>query len=198
MFDQVTTGLIQQASPLEGLDLDRLPQFLTEAYAKVVAARLGAVELGAGQQDPEWASNVLELRRLAETYEGLAIFLPEDDPHRSACAFVAGSAGGSLDHKDVFPFVLARSADGLDGAAGDGNADVPVFLFPIRVGLNVVGVIYNDAAPAHRVDMAFVGMLVKGHDHVGFIARAQDFARADADLEQEGPPEMWRGWSWRS
>lgn len=97
MFDSVTTDLIQQASPLEGLELDRLPQFLTEAYAKVVAARLGAVELGAGRQDPEWASNVQELRRLAETYEGLAIFLPEDDPHRTACAFVAGSAHHTLD-----------------------------------------------------------------------------------------------------
>lgn len=97
MFDLATTDLIQQASPLEGLELDRLPQFLTEAYAKVVAARLGAVELGAGQQDPEWAANVLELRRLAETYEGLAIFLPENDPHRTACAFVAGSAHHTLD-----------------------------------------------------------------------------------------------------
>lgn len=97
MFDPATTDLIQQASPLEGLDIDRLPQFLTEAYAKVVAARLGAVELGSGQQNPEWASNILELRRLAETYEGLAIFLPEDDPHRTACAFVAGSAHHTLD-----------------------------------------------------------------------------------------------------
>lgn len=108
MFDPATTNLIQQASPLDGLDLERLPQFLTEAYAKVVAARLGAVELGTGQQDPEWASNLLELRRLAETYEGLTIFLPEADPHRTACAFVAGSAHHTLDQ-------ARRIADRVNG-----------------------------------------------------------------------------------
>jgi len=108
VFDPATADLIQQASPLEGLELDRLPQFLTEAYAKVVAARLGAVELGAGRQDQEWNSIVLELRRLAETYEGLAIFLPEDDPHRSACAFVAGAAHHTLDQ-------ARRIADRVNG-----------------------------------------------------------------------------------
>jgi hypothetical protein len=113
VFDSATTDLIQHASPLEGLDLDRLPQFLTEAYAKVVAARLGAVKLVAGQQDPEWASNVLELRRLAETYEGLAIFLSEEDPHRSACAFVAGSAHHTLDQARR----IADRVNGQDSAA---------------------------------------------------------------------------------
>lgn len=97
MFDPATTDLIRQASPLDGLDLDHLPEFLTRAYSKVVAARLGAVELASGNRDPEWSANFVELRRLAETYEGLAIFLPEQDEHRSACAFVAGSAHHTLD-----------------------------------------------------------------------------------------------------
>lgn len=95
MFDTETTHLITSAIPLEGLDLARLPQLLTEAYAQVVAARLGATAVGPAEnvsEDQEWLNTILQLRRLAETYEGLAIFLPPDDPHREACAFVAGSA----------------------------------------------------------------------------------------------------------
>lgn len=96
MFDSETVRLIQGAEPLETLDLDRLPQFLTEAYAKVVAARLGAVELVNSQRDDEWARNLEQLRRLADTYEGLAAFLPENNPHRGSCAFVAASAHHTL------------------------------------------------------------------------------------------------------
>ncbi|MDY6825501.1 MAG: DEAD/DEAH box helicase [Thermodesulfobacteriota bacterium] len=96
MFDSETVRLIQSAEPLAELDLERLPQFLTEAYAKVVAARLGAVRLDAGYRDDEWDQNIRQLRRLADTYEGLSIFLPDDNPHRAACAFVAGSAHHTL------------------------------------------------------------------------------------------------------
>ena len=96
MFDSETIRLIQGAEPLEDLDLDQLPQFLTEAYAKVVAARLGAVELEKGRRDEDWAENLKHLRKLADTYEGLSIFLPSDNPHRTSCAFVAGSAHHTL------------------------------------------------------------------------------------------------------
>ena len=96
MFDSETIRLIQEAETLDDLDLDRLPQFLTEAYAKVVAARLGAVELSEGRRDEEWDQNLYQLRRLADTYEGLSIFLSDDNPHRSSCAFVAGSAHHTL------------------------------------------------------------------------------------------------------
>jgi len=96
MFDAETTALIQSAIPLDGLDLERLPQELTEAYALVVSARLGAAGPGAGQQEPDWRNTTIKLRRLAETYEGLTIFLPPHDIHRSACAFVAGSAHFTL------------------------------------------------------------------------------------------------------
>ncbi len=96
MFDSETIRLIQGAESLENLDLDRLPQFLTESYAKVVAARVGAVELSGSERDEEWARNLSQLRRLADTYEGLSIFLPPDNPHRVSCAFVAGSAHHTL------------------------------------------------------------------------------------------------------
>ena len=95
MFDTETTTLIQSATPLDGLDLQRLPQDLTEAYALVVSARLGMID-GAGRVPANWQDTIRLLRRLAETYEGLTIFLPYDDNHRSACAFVAGSAHFTL------------------------------------------------------------------------------------------------------
>ena len=96
MFDSETVRLIQDAEPLENLDLELLPQLLTEAYAKVVAARLGAVELRNGQREADWAEKLEELRKLADTYEAFSIFLPEDNPHRDSCAFVAGSAHYTL------------------------------------------------------------------------------------------------------
>jgi hypothetical protein len=94
MFDAETAHLITSATPLDGLDLTRLPQLLTEAYAQVVAARLGATAFGteANSDEEIWLDTILQLRRLADTYEGLAIFLPPDDTHREACAFVSGSA----------------------------------------------------------------------------------------------------------
>lgn len=110
MFDSETVRLIQGAAPLEGLDLDRLPQFLTEAYAKVVAARLGAVDLVNAQREEEWERNLDQLRRLADTYEGLSVFLPENNPHRSSCAFVAASAHHTLSQARL----IEARAEGLD------------------------------------------------------------------------------------
>lgn len=100
MFDAETTSFIQSAVPLDGLDLAKLPQQLTQAYASVVSARLGAVKIGAGEIPANWQSMVSELRRIAETYEGLTIFLPEDDNHRPSCAFVAGSAHFTLNQAE--------------------------------------------------------------------------------------------------
>jgi hypothetical protein len=100
MFDAETTSFIQSTVPLEGLDLAKLPQQLTQAYASVVSARLGAVNIGAGEIPSNWRSMISELRRIAETYEGLTIFLPEDDNQRPSCAFVAGSAHFTLNQAE--------------------------------------------------------------------------------------------------
>ena len=114
MFDSETVRLIQGAEPLDNLDLAQLPQFLTEAYAKVVAARLGAVELGSGRREKDWADNLDQLRRLADTYEGLSIFLPEDNPHRTSCAFVAASAHHTLSQARV-----------VEARVGGDDVDIP-------------------------------------------------------------------------
>lgn len=112
MFDSETVRLIQGAAPLEGLDLSRLPQFLTDAYAKVVAARLGAVELGDGRRKEDWARNLDQLRRLADTYEGLSVFLPETNPYRASCAFVAASAHHTLSQaREIEARLAGRAVD---------------------------------------------------------------------------------------
>lgn len=94
MFDAETARLISSAPPLDGLDLDRLPQFLTQAYALVIQARLRAGNPTQGESEPDqhWAATVSRLKALADTYEGLTIFLEPDDPHRDSCAFVSASA----------------------------------------------------------------------------------------------------------
>lgn len=113
MFDAETTSFIQSAVPLEGLDLEKLPQQLTQAYASVVSARLGAVNIGAEEIPANWRSMILELRRIAETYEGLTIFLPENDNHRPSCAFVAGSAHFTLNQAERIQAKLAENQQSL-------------------------------------------------------------------------------------
>jgi DEAD/DEAH box helicase len=113
MFDAETTSFIQSAVPLEGLDLAKLPQQLTQAYARVVSARLGAVNIGAGEIPANWQSMISELRRIAETYEGLTIFLPEDDNHRPSCAFVAGSAHFTLNQAERIQAKLSETQQPL-------------------------------------------------------------------------------------
>ena len=85
--------------------------------------------------------------------------------------------------KDVFALVLGGAADCFNGAAGNGNGHVAVILFPCGVGLDVVGIVEDNAAFAQGTDVLLVGMGIKGDEHVGFVAGAQDFAGADADLE---------------
>jgi hypothetical protein len=96
MFDEETSALIKSALPLEGLDLEKLPQRLTDAYATVVSARLGAVDFSPEADRDEWQGHLTTLRRLSDTYEAITLFLPIDDPYRDACAFVAASAHNTL------------------------------------------------------------------------------------------------------
>jgi hypothetical protein len=75
------------------------------------------------------------------------------------------------------------AADGFDGEARNGNANVPVIIFPFLLRFNVVGIVEHDAALFQGIDVVFVGMLVKSKQHIRVIARAQNFTRADAHLE---------------
>ncbi len=91
MFDPQTVTLIRQAPPLEGLDLEQLPQLLTDAFATVVAAR---IRLRTGAPNPAGADLediLVLLTRLAAAQEVYVALLP-DRENRAAAAFVAGSA----------------------------------------------------------------------------------------------------------
>jgi hypothetical protein len=92
MFDSATSALIQRAPALDGLDLERLPKRLTEAFADIVSMR---IRMHGASSEPEGAEalaiTLAELRRLAATYEAYAALLPDRD-NRAAAAFVAASA----------------------------------------------------------------------------------------------------------
>src|SRR3989442_14457737 len=58
-----------------------------------------------------------------------------------------------------------------------------IILLPLRLGFDMVRVIQNDAAFLDRIDVVLVRMLIKGEQDIRVIARAEHFARPDADLE---------------
>ena len=88
--------------------------------------------------------------------------------------------------EDVFALVLGRAAERFDGQAGDGNADVNE-AFVVEIGLDVVGIIKENAAFFQEADVVLVAVLIKGDEEIGFVAGGEDFARADADLENRRP-----------
>ena len=90
MFDSMTAELIRKAPPLEGLDLDRLPEQLSEFYTRIVTARL---RLRTDQivDDSELAELIIKIQRLAFTNEALISVLPLRE-NRAAAAFVAAAA----------------------------------------------------------------------------------------------------------
>ena len=89
MYDEQTASLIRSAPALGGLDLERLPERLSDAFAKIAAAR---VRLREGDVvDEDVVSLIGEMQRLALTNEALVATAP-DRENRAAAAFVAGSA----------------------------------------------------------------------------------------------------------
>ena len=51
----------------------------------------------------------------------------------------------------------------------------------------MIRVVEDDAAELQRGNVLLVRMLIKTNQHVGFVTRAEDFAGADAHLENRGP-----------
>ncbi|WP_239010664.1 hypothetical protein [Burkholderia pseudomallei] len=92
MFDADTVALISSAPPLPGLNLADLPQQLTDAYARLVAARIRIRELESVRSLPDDIAKLLkETNRLAFSQEALVSALGERE-NRAAAAFVAGAA----------------------------------------------------------------------------------------------------------
>ncbi|MGO7611074.1 DEAD/DEAH box helicase [Rhizobium ruizarguesonis] len=89
MYDSDTANLIRLTPQLEGLDRDRLPEQLSEAFAKIAAARMKL--RGGSDVDEDVVKLIGEMQRLALTNEALVASAPTRDDRASA-AFVAGSA----------------------------------------------------------------------------------------------------------
>ena len=106
MYDPSTADLIRRTPPLDDLDREDLPDYLSESYAKIVSARL---RLRAGHivDDEELAELVSRLRRLAFTNEALVSVSPTRDD-RAAAAFVAATA-----HQLVFNIERIRERGAL-------------------------------------------------------------------------------------
>ncbi|WP_396621412.1 DEAD/DEAH box helicase [Marinobacter sp. W-8] len=90
MFDQDSANLIRNTPDLDGLDRNALPEFLTNAFAQIAAARVRMRELNDDSLD-SLNEIISPIRRLAFTNEALVSALPERADRRSA-AFVAATA----------------------------------------------------------------------------------------------------------
>jgi DEAD/DEAH box helicase len=90
MYDADTAKLIQSSPPLDGLNRERLPVVLSDAFAKIAAARFRLRD-GDATDDQELIELIAEMQRLALTNEILVAVSPARED-RAAAAFVAGSA----------------------------------------------------------------------------------------------------------
>lgn len=88
MYDNETDRLIRSAPSLAGFDIDKLPKLLTEAYARISAAKIQILE---GVDKSELNTIIATLKNIALTYESFAALLP-DHENRASAAFVAASA----------------------------------------------------------------------------------------------------------
>ncbi len=58
--------------------------------------------------------------------------------------------GHQAEGENIFALVLGRAADGFDRQAGNGHADMMIFLLPFGLGFDVVGIVKDDAALFER------------------------------------------------
>ena len=113
MFDPQTARLIRSAPALRDLDLERLPQRLTDAFTAIVSFRVRMNQVDGAL--PETLRNQLdEFRRLANTFESLVVLLPLKED-REAAAYVAAQGHHLL--------MMARRL-GQEGRAKDRHLSV--------------------------------------------------------------------------
>ena len=94
--------------------------------------------------------------------------------------------GEQAEHENILSLVLRRASQRLNRQARNRDADIDIALV-VQVGLNAVGVVQQHAAFLQRTDVAFITVLVEGHQKIRLIARRQNLPRADADLEDRSP-----------
>jgi hypothetical protein len=105
MYDPQTTTLIRNAPPLPGLDIENLPQLLTEAYTEIVSIR-SSIRSNQEQAAETMADSIDRLRRLASTYESYVSLLPQH-PSKAAAAYVSATAHQLIHFSE---FISARDS----------------------------------------------------------------------------------------
>ncbi|MBW8003489.1 MAG: DEAD/DEAH box helicase [Planctomycetes bacterium] len=97
MFDQISGKIIRSAPHLEGIDIERLPEFLSKMYTQIVDLRRKFL-------DPDFVldeENKLSLEnlwRMAHTYSVLSVGGELTPAQKEGAAFVAGNAFNLVDH----------------------------------------------------------------------------------------------------
>jgi hypothetical protein len=89
MFDPVTAQLIRSIESLEDLDINRLPELLTQAFTEIVSARIQLGEIPANHDRINAA--VDQFSRLANTLEPQVLLSP-DRPNAASVAYVAAQS----------------------------------------------------------------------------------------------------------
>ena len=104
MFDNVTRSIIEHATPLSGIKMERLPQELTAAYAKIVSFRV------ANYDSKNLKTEIKKIEQIGKTY--LAILLSHRDEHFQSLAFVSASAYSlvALHHSKIGVGVFSRDS----------------------------------------------------------------------------------------
>lgn len=88
MYNSVTINKIENVPPLKKLDTKRLPQMLTEAYSRIISARLSVNN----EKDEKKLNEILDkIERLGYTYLAMINFI-DDIEKRKSTAFVAATA----------------------------------------------------------------------------------------------------------
>lgn len=109
MFDPVTAALIRSIEGLEGLDTNRLPEQLTQAFTEIVAARIQLGQIPADNQRINEAID--QFSRLANTLQPWVLLEPER-------ANAAGVAYVAAQSHLVVEMALALSAKRIRGHLG--------------------------------------------------------------------------------
>jgi hypothetical protein len=90
MFDPDSVEKIKSAPKLDGIDYERLPEYLTEMYTRIVDLRRKIIISKTIDNNDQ--KELLNLWRMAHTYSALTVGGKLDQKQKSGAAFVAGNA----------------------------------------------------------------------------------------------------------
>jgi ATP-dependent RNA helicase DOB1 len=95
MYNSITEEKIKNIPEIGEIDLDRLPQMLTQIYAQIVSLRRQFVDGTLDLQDSSITEGVILLRTLATNLETIILIFPFHE-QKESIAFVAGTANSLL------------------------------------------------------------------------------------------------------